>query len=267
MVILTLTSAIRQLRPPSCSQSTALTGQCAGPSHAQIGVLILSLALLALGAGGIRPCSLPFGVDQFDKETEKGRRGLASYFNWYYCTSTAGVLIGMTVVVYIQDSYSWTLGFSIPTCLMALSIAFFFLGTRLYVYVLPEGSVFSGVVHAFVAAIRKRHLQLPAAEDAAEQEAKLYRGQLAKGSRITRLPLTLQFRLGKADQYRFPSLACGSALWRKIRLGRVTFEIAGARFEQNHVQIGMKLVGLSHNQDPQTLCLCSLVNLLCISND
>ncbi|OAY66299.1 Protein NRT1/ PTR FAMILY 2.13 [Ananas comosus] len=179
MVILTLTSAIRQLRPPSCSQSTALTGHCAGPSHAQLGVLILSLALLALGAGGIRPCSLPFGVDQFDKETEKGRHGLASYFNWYYCTSTAGVLIGMTVVVYIQDSYSWTLGFSIPTCLMVLSIAFFFLGTRLYVYVLPEGSVFSGVVHAFVAAIRKRRLQLPAAEDAAEQEAKLWLNKAA----------------------------------------------------------------------------------------
>ncbi|XP_072955774.1 protein NRT1/ PTR FAMILY 2.13-like [Typha angustifolia] len=199
MLFLTLISSIPQLHPPSCSESLEISGQCAGPSHEQIGILILALALLSLGAGGVRPCSLPFGVDQFDGDTEHGRRGLISFFNWYYCTSTAAVVVAMTAVVFVQDSVSWAIGFSIPTGLMALSTVLFFLGTRSYIYVPPGGSVFSGVAQVFIAAVRKRRLQLPAAEDAEAQEAQLYHGEIKKTKGTMRLPLTLQFRcLNKA---------------------------------------------------------------------
>ncbi|URD89291.1 POT family [Musa troglodytarum] len=195
MVVLTLTAAVPQLRPPVAEQS----GQPLGPSGAHLAILFLSLGLLVLGAGGVRPCSLPFGVDQFDRSTEQGRRGLNSFFNWYYSISTAATVVAMTAVVYIQDSVSWPLGFGIPTALMLLAIILFFAGIRLYVFVPPDGSVFSGVLQALVAAFRKRKLRLPAPNDAVEQETLLYSNHARKSTVVTKLPLTLQFRfLNKA---------------------------------------------------------------------
>ncbi|XP_008807860.1 protein NRT1/ PTR FAMILY 2.13-like [Phoenix dactylifera] len=192
MVVLTITAAIPQLRPASCSPEAEQAGQCAGPTRAQIGILMLSLALMSIGSGGIRPCNLPFGVDQFDMTTESGRRGLASFFNWYYCTSTAAIILAMTLIVYIQSSVSWPVGFGIPAGLMVVSIALFFLGMRLYVYVPAEGSVFSGVAQVCVAAYRKRKLELPAKDDVVEQERMLYDPPTVS-HRVMKLPLTLQF--------------------------------------------------------------------------
>ncbi|KAJ6848400.1 protein NRT1/ PTR FAMILY 2.13-like [Iris pallida] len=198
LIVLTLTTVVPRLQPPSCSTEDQLAGKCVGPSKNQLGVLVLSLALLVVGAAGVRPCSLPFGVDQFDRNTEKGRRGLNSYFNWYYCTSTAGVLVALTVIVYVQSNISWPVGLGIPTGLMFLAIVFFFLGTRLYVHVPPEGSVFSGIAQVLVAAGRKRSVPLPAPEDVLLQQEALYSPAI-RSDRITKLPLTLQFRfLNKA---------------------------------------------------------------------
>ncbi|RWW74460.1 hypothetical protein BHE74_00017606 [Ensete ventricosum] len=174
-------------------------GNCLGPSGVQLAVLFLSLGLLVIGSGGIRPCSLAFGVDQFDTTTERGRRGLNSFFNWYYATTTAAVVVAMTAVVYVQDSISWPIGFGIPTALMLLSIVVFIAGARFYVFVPPEGSPYSGIVQVFVAAFRKRRLRLPAPDDAVEQESSLYNTLARKSDRMMKLPLTLQFRfLNKA---------------------------------------------------------------------
>ncbi|KAJ0981643.1 hypothetical protein J5N97_009898 [Dioscorea zingiberensis] len=193
MVVLTLTAVVPELKPPRCIEALKLAGQCAGPNKAQTGALYLSLALLILGAGGIRPCSLPFGVDQFDGNTKKGQEGLISFFNWYYCTSTAALVIGLTVVVYIQESISWALGFGIPTGLMLFSIIFFFLGVRLYVYVPPEGSIFSGIVQVLVASFKKRSLKLPDPDDVKVQESSLLYNPPVKSDRVIKLPLSSQF--------------------------------------------------------------------------
>ncbi|KAI3817594.1 hypothetical protein L1987_11389 [Smallanthus sonchifolius] len=124
-------------------------------------VLVLALGFLSIGSGGIRPCSLPFGVDQFDPTTDEGRKGINSFFNWYSTTFTVVLIIALTLVVYIQDSVSWALGFGIPAILMLCSIVLFFVGAKLYVYVKPQGSVFSGIVQAFFIAYKKRKLKLP----------------------------------------------------------------------------------------------------------
>lgn len=198
MVVLTLTAAVPQLRPPTCTHSDQLAGHCSNPSSSQLGVLILSLVLLAAGSGGVRPCSLPFGVDQFDRRTAAGRRGLASFFNWYYCTSTAGVVVGMTMMVYIQDSISWPIGFGVPAICMLFSIIVFFIGTKVYVYVAAEGSVFAGIAQVLVAAYRKRGLELPELDNVGRQEAALYNPPVGSDG-VMKLPLTLQFRfLNKA---------------------------------------------------------------------
>ncbi|KNA22671.1 hypothetical protein SOVF_032270 isoform A [Spinacia oleracea] len=158
MVFLTLTAVIPGLHPPHC---TTAPENCTGPTTGQLAFLIGGLSFLIVGAGGIRPCNLAFGADQFDPETESGKRGISSFFNWYYFTLTFAVMISVTVVVYIQSSINWGIGLAIPAFFMFLSCALFFLGTKLYVMVLPQGSPLTSVVQVAVAAFKKRGLELP----------------------------------------------------------------------------------------------------------
>ncbi|KAF5754809.1 putative proton-dependent oligopeptide transporter family, major facilitator superfamily [Helianthus annuus] len=187
MVIMTLIVALPKLLPPSCAHQQALLNQCQGPTSRQFGLLVLALGFLSIGAGGIRPCSMPFGVDQFDPTTDEGRKGISSFFNWYYTTLTVIMLIAVTLVVYIQDSVSWVLGFSISTMLMACSIVLFFVGTKMYIYVKPEGSIFSGIAQTLIAAYKKRNLEV--------EKAILYDPPITKGTyQVPKLPLTNRFK-------------------------------------------------------------------------
>ncbi|XP_058193369.1 protein NRT1/ PTR FAMILY 2.13-like [Rhododendron vialii] len=198
MGTLTLIAWKPELHPPPCTQQQ-LPG-CQGPTTPQLCVLFLALGFLSIATGGIRPCSLPFGVDQFDATTDEGRKGINSFFNWYYTTFTVVLILALTVVVYIQDSVSWVLGFGIPAAFMLGSILLFFFGTRLYVYVKPEGSVFSGIAQAVVSAYKKRKVKFPAVVEGEVPAAfgVLYDPPL-KGTIVTKLPLTNQYRcLNKA---------------------------------------------------------------------
>ncbi|PKA56819.1 putative peptide/nitrate transporter [Apostasia shenzhenica] len=156
MIVLTLTAAIPILHPPSCTSGET----CVGPSPVQLSFLFLSFAFLFIGAGGIRPCNLAFGADQFDPRTESGRRGINSFFNWYYFTLTIAMMVSSTVIIYLQSNVSWTLGLAIPAFLMFLSCVFFFVGTNIYVKVKPEGSPFASVARVLVAAYKKRKLDI-----------------------------------------------------------------------------------------------------------
>ncbi|KAG5536716.1 hypothetical protein RHGRI_024221 [Rhododendron griersonianum] len=159
MLILTLTAAISNLHPPSCG--TADANACAAPTGWQMTFLLIAFALLVVGASGIRPCNLAFGADQFNPNTESGKRGTTSFFNWYYFTYTFAMMVSLTVIVYVQSNNGWALGLAIPTFLMFLSCAFFFVGTRMYVMVIPTGSPLTSVAQVLVAAIKKRKVELP----------------------------------------------------------------------------------------------------------
>lgn len=189
----TLTASLPALKPEICNQTSQSGGNCNGRSTLQFGVLYLSLGLLIIGGGAIRPCSLPFGVDQFDQTDEKSRKGLNSYFNWYYSTSTAALVFSATILIYIQANISWAIGFGISTVFMFFAIIIFFTGAGLYIHVPPEGSIFSGIAQVFVASFKKRRLNLPCSQDINEQESMLYNPP-TRGNRIFRLPLTSQFR-------------------------------------------------------------------------
>ncbi|KAF6143327.1 hypothetical protein GIB67_039110 [Kingdonia uniflora] len=125
MIVITLTAVVPDLRPPGCTMLEKQQGQCIGPSKSQLGVLFLSMGFLTIGAGGIRPCSIPFGVDQFDPRTKEGRNGINSFFNWYYFSFTIVIMIALTLIVYIQDNISWVWGLGLPTALIILSKAAF----------------------------------------------------------------------------------------------------------------------------------------------
>ncbi|GAB4845539.1 hypothetical protein Ancab_038944 [Ancistrocladus abbreviatus] len=159
MLALTLTAAIKELHPPPCGTENPRT-TCVGPTPGQYLFLIGGFALLVIGGGGIRPCNLAFGADQFNPETESGRRGISSFFNWYYFTFTFAMMISVTFIVYVQANVNWAVGLAIPAALMFLSSALFYMGTKMYVMVKPEGSPLVNVVQVIVAAVKKRHLQM-----------------------------------------------------------------------------------------------------------
>lgn len=186
MLMLTLIAWIPQLHPPPCGK--VQPHQCIGPTKSQLGILAMALGFLSIGSGGIRPCSIPFGVDQFDAKTKEGRRGINSFFNWYYMSFTIILIIALTLVVYIQDSVSWVLGFGIPTMLMLIAILLFFVGTKFYVYVKPEGSVFTSILQVMVAAYKKRKMKLP------DVDAVYFDPPLKKGTVSKKLSLTNKLR-------------------------------------------------------------------------
>ncbi|XP_057791964.1 protein NRT1/ PTR FAMILY 2.11 [Salvia miltiorrhiza] len=156
MLILTMTATLPGLHPPKCG-----SGECVGATVGQLAFLFTAFVFLVVGASGIRPCNLAFGADQFNPKTESGKRGINSFFNWYYFTFTFAMMVSLTVIVYVQASISWAVGLAIPAFLMFLSCAVFFVGTRIYVMILPLGSPMTSLIQTLVVAFKKRKLQLP----------------------------------------------------------------------------------------------------------
>ncbi|KAK1266061.1 putative peptide transporter [Acorus gramineus] len=156
MILLWLTAMMARERPPYCVPSKIQA--CEGPKSRQIALLFSAFALMSIGAGGIRPCSLAFGADQLDPKRE---RLLQSFFNWYYASVGVSIMVAVTVIVYMQDSLGWKVGFGVPTLLMLISAVLFLLGSSLYVKVGPNRSFFTGFAQVIAASIKNRRLTFP----------------------------------------------------------------------------------------------------------
>lgn len=155
MVLLWITSAIPQARP-YCDKSLS---RCDSPTAFQRFVLYSCFVLMCIGGGGIKASSLAFGGDQL--ATNKNKHILESFIGWYYVFTLVGSLFGMTVIVYIQDNISWSLGFGIPAALMLFFLVSFLLVSPLFVKIEPSSSLFTSLFQVVVAAYRNRHVRLP----------------------------------------------------------------------------------------------------------
>lgn len=207
MVILTLTAAIPKLHPPHCQEGDS--DSCKGPTIGQQCFLLSGLGFLVIGAGGIRPCNLAFGADQFNPNTESGKRGISSFFNWYYFTFTFAMMISLTFIVYVQTDVSWAWGLAIPAFLMFLSCLLFFTGSRIYVKIKPQGSPLASAVRVIVVAIKKRKLKLP------QQPCLSLYNHIDSTSINSKLSYTHQFRY---LNYRIASLIHRKISHKLIRL-------------------------------------------------
>ncbi|KAK9748063.1 hypothetical protein RND81_02G032900 [Saponaria officinalis] len=188
MLLMTLGAAIPKLRPPSCND---LDTECIQAKAWQLAILFAALLLLALGSGGIRPCNIAFGTDQFDTTTEKGRLQLSRFYNWWYFSFTVSLVIALTGLVYIQTNISWTIGFAIPSGCFVLALIIYVLGCKTYVYVQPKGSIFIDIFRVVVAAFRKRRVELASSNDFV-----LYDPRIDESSgKVTRLHRSDQLKL------------------------------------------------------------------------
>lgn len=91
-----------------------------------------ALGVVALGTGGIKPNVSAFGADQFDARNEQDVKDKVSFFSYFYLSVNIGSLISSTVIVTVQQNYSWPVGFSIPAFAMVASLAAFVMGRRKY---------------------------------------------------------------------------------------------------------------------------------------
>lgn len=58
--------------------------------------------------------------------TVEERHGSSSFYSLYDTIQTIIMLINQTIMVYIEDSISWTIGYVILTLFMLISITVFF---------------------------------------------------------------------------------------------------------------------------------------------
>lgn len=169
MIILLLTALIPEARPPHCDHKRNKTlialgqaSQCLPATLGQRLLLFSSFALMSLGAGGIRPCSMAFGADQVDNPNNPNNaRTLQIFFSWYYASVGVSLMVAVTVVVFLQDRLGWKIGFAVPVGLMVISTVVFFLGSSLYVKVKGDKNLFGGFARVVAAAWKNRRLSLP----------------------------------------------------------------------------------------------------------
>ncbi|KAE9621377.1 hypothetical protein Lal_00032106 [Lupinus albus] len=158
MALLWLTAMIPQARPARCDPATE---KCESATNGQMAMLLSSLAIMAIGNGGLQ-CSLAFGADQVNKkDNPNNQRALEIFFSWYYASTAISVIMAFTGIVYIQDHFGWKLGFGVPSALMFLSTFFFFLASPLYVKNKIHSSLLTSFAQVTVVAYKNRKLRLP----------------------------------------------------------------------------------------------------------
>ncbi|XP_047954785.1 protein NRT1/ PTR FAMILY 8.2-like [Salvia hispanica] len=161
MVLLTLSATIDTMRPPQCTRRP-----CVPSTTNQKLFLYCALALIALGTGGIKPCVSSFGADQFDESDPSEAQKKYAFFNWFFFAINMGALLGITLMVYIQDEFDWAWGFGVPTAAMITSVVILAAGFMRYRHQKPMGSAFTRFVQVLVVAVKNNVRGVGAVTDA-----------------------------------------------------------------------------------------------------
>ncbi|XP_038060134.1 solute carrier family 15 member 4-like [Patiria miniata] len=108
----------------------------------QRGFFMFSLAVIAIGTGGIKSNVGPFGAQQLD---DLGEGPVKSFFNWFYWFINVGSAIAFSAVVYVQQQIGFDVGYAIPAVSIVVAISMLMIGKRWYRMKPPQGSVFTTV--------------------------------------------------------------------------------------------------------------------------
>ncbi|XP_022933906.1 protein NRT1/ PTR FAMILY 6.2-like [Cucurbita moschata] len=154
---LAIATKLPQLRPPPCDG----TNTCKEANGFQMGILYLTLYLIALGTGGLKSSISGFGTDQFDEKDEKEKTKMAFFFNRFFFFISTGTLMAVTVLVYIQDEVGRSWAYGICSVSMLVAILLFLSGTKRYRYKKSMGSPVIHILQVISAAIKNRKLELP----------------------------------------------------------------------------------------------------------
>lgn len=101
--------------------------------------LTIGLALIALGAGGIKPCVSAHVGDQFG-QTNQGL--LSRAFSWFYFSINLGAFISSLATPWLLVHYGSSVAFGVPGVLMLIATLTFRAGRHRFVHIPPGGMRF-----------------------------------------------------------------------------------------------------------------------------
>jgi len=121
-------------------------------------ISFLGIFLIAMGTGGIKPCVVSFGADQF-KVPEQAKQ-MATYFAMFYASINLGSMVSTIATPYLRrvecmgEESCFSLAFGLPAVLMIIAIFFFWFGRNSYKREIPEKNIvtifFSASWHALM---------------------------------------------------------------------------------------------------------------------
>lgn len=101
--------------------------------------LALGLGLIAVGAGGIKPCVSAHVGDQFGKSNS---HLLEKVFGWFYFSINLGAGASSIATPWLLEAYGPQVAFGVPGGLMLLATWVFWFGRREFVHIPPRGKQF-----------------------------------------------------------------------------------------------------------------------------
>jgi POT family proton-dependent oligopeptide transporter len=101
--------------------------------------LLIGQSLIAVGAGGIKPCVSAHIGDQFGIAN---RHLMTKVFSWFYFSINFGAFTAMLIIPWLLDNYGSSIAFAVPGLLMLLATVTFWLGRYRFVHIQPAGITF-----------------------------------------------------------------------------------------------------------------------------
>ena len=101
--------------------------------------LLAGLGLIAVGAGGIKPCVSAHVGDQFGKNNQ---HLIPRIFNIFYLSINFGAVVSNLAIPYILKWHGPHWAFGIPGILMALATVVFWMGRHKFVHIPAHGEAF-----------------------------------------------------------------------------------------------------------------------------
>lgn len=101
--------------------------------------LLVGQSLIALGAGGIKPCVSAHVGDQFGISNQQW---LGKVFSWFYLAINTGAFIAMLLIPWLLQNYGASVAFAMPGVLMLVATVVFWSGRHRFVHIPAAGMGF-----------------------------------------------------------------------------------------------------------------------------
>ena len=108
----------------------------AGDVETRKWILFIGLTIIAIGAGGIKPCVSAFVGDQVP-EDEKNGPTMTRLYAAFYWSVNLGSFFSFLVIPWVRQNWGYSWAFGIPGIFMALATLIFWLGRKKYNHVPP----------------------------------------------------------------------------------------------------------------------------------
>ncbi|EEC77534.1 hypothetical protein OsI_16428 [Oryza sativa Indica Group] len=215
--LLALQAYLPSLRPPPCN-AEAEASSCREVHGRNAVLLYAALYISAFGDGFMRACMPPLGADQFDHEDPSESRQQSSFFNWYTFGISFGGFIGLILIVWLENSKGWDVGFGVCAFLILLGLLVVAAGLPLYRNHVPEGSPLTRILQVLVVAFKNRKLQLPEKLEEAQEERSTEQGGSTEVTEIASQTNSNSLtKLASMEAKTGPGQSAARRTWRRQR--------------------------------------------------